>query len=42
VEGEAGFGRPKLTWKRVGRKGEEAEESNTSRSSELAGMAKSD
>lgn len=37
-----GIGRPELTWKKESGKGDEAEESNTSRSSKLASMAKSD
>jgi hypothetical protein len=43
MEGErGGIGRPELTWKRESGKGDEAEESITSKSSKVASMAKSD
>jgi hypothetical protein len=37
-----GVGRPEMTWERISGKAVEAEESNTSESSKLASMAKSD
>jgi len=40
--GRGGIGRPELTWKRGSGKDDEAEESNTSKSSKMASMATSE